>query len=364
MTTVFLKSKIDIGLFGMVFPMGACWEKSGQLGCHHLMEHLLCKNFEHLYEKLTSLAVDWNAYTSSDRVVIYFSGLNSSLQEVVPELYQAIVGQPKWTEEQFNTEKLVVIQEYEDTFNSQESGLLNNLLRKHYNYYTAIGNKPDVVNFSYADSLELAKIFSRPQLLCMLGKKFIKGNLPTFEEKYPTSKPVYSNSHNVLIEDVPKQDKTVVGLISTQPVPEKDINKLGFVVACLNDGLESPLYQEIREKRGLAYSSAGFKVEINNWSIPVFCATTSNENVRKLRKVYKEFFSNKPSRHISKSRFDAMYNYTVIAQKKLEALPHNKAMHDVLNKSSFEGIESITYAEAKELADKYLSFETFKPFSY
>jgi len=360
MSYKFVPSNIDIGLFGMVFPMGSDWEAEGQYGCHHLMEHLICKTFASMYSKLKGFGIDWNAYTSSDRVVIHFLGLKECLSKAVPELYNCIVGSSIWTEQEFKNEKKVVLQEYSDAFNYQLGGFLDNLLRKHYRYYSPIGCKKNIQQFSYQDSLTLRKLFRKPTLICEVGGKFIS-DVPTINKKFPKPHVGFFHNSKFRLEKIPKEDKTIVGFIGQTTIPQRDINRLGLVLDCINGGLESPLYQEIREKRGLAYSSHAFTNTFYNIGIPCICATTDNGNVKQLRDVYSEFFSGDVSRHISAERFDACYNGTIIQKWMIEALPHTMASAMILGRDPFAGIEGMTHDKACELADKYLNIKCLFP---
>ncbi len=45
------------------------------------MEHLMCKNFDHLQEDFDKDGIDWNAYTSSNEIVFYLTGLDEKVNK-------------------------------------------------------------------------------------------------------------------------------------------------------------------------------------------------------------------------------------------------------------------------------------------
>jgi hypothetical protein len=143
-----------------------------------------------------------------------------------------------------------------------------------------------------------------------------------------------------------------------------DRNRVGLVLDCLNDGLESPLYQEIRELQGLSYFSGCALNPLLGVNVPMFYALTVNRNRRKLRETYQKFFTGDLSRHITWSRFSDCYS-SIMARKKLsDLLPHEGAALTVLQDSPFDGLEGFSYQESLALLDKYFKIETFKEFAY
>jgi len=364
MKNINVSSNIGISLLGISYKLGSDFETTGKFGTHHLMEHLNCKPVDSLRSALKRLGINHNAFTDTDRLCFYFEGLDENLALYAKELFEKITaGTYAWSEEDFNNEKKTVIQEYEDVFNDQINGTLTNLIRKHYNYFGPIGLKSDIENFSYNDSLEFRKNFINPDLLCQVGTKniLVEYNLPYVAKANEI--PSFGE-YDLPQEIIPKEGKTAVGLLGKTVISDAERNRIRIVLSCLNSGLESPLYQEIREKRGLSYFSYGFMEKLYNYNVLVFLSSTSNENAKELNKVYKEFFSGDLSRHISKDRFEDCYSEIIISKKKCERLPHEGVFATILSKSPFEGIDDFTYEEAINLLNKYFGFDNFVEIEY
>lgn len=374
---VYIPSNIGIGLLGIAYNLGSDYEIEGARGSHHLMEHLMCKSFDDMLPKLTRLGINHNAYTSNNKIVFHFSGLDESLALVAKEVYDAITsGNYAWSEEGFENEKATVLQEYEDVFNEQVEGTIVNILRKHYRYYDPIGNRADIEKFSYEDSLKSRSLFTNPDMVCQVGIQHLI--LP--ENKLVTKlyqnclAPCFTYSSGVDLEKIPKKKKflgifgdggkTVVGLIHKDPIPKNKINQVAMVVRCLNDGLESPLLQEIRDKNGLSYFSIGDINILFGSGIINFASCTSNNQKNKLRDIYTKFFKGTLSRHISKQRFENCYDGMMITKKICEKLPHEGVMRTVIEDSPFDGLESFTYKDAIGLLEEYFDINNFAEFEY
>src|SRR5690348_7195425 len=160
-----IDSNIELTYFGIVYHAGAAWEKPGLYGTSHLMEHLMCKTYEHLYPKMRKYGIEDNAYTSSNNVLFFLSGIDGYTTDIAQEMLDCLTEQKTlWTEDQFNTEKNIVLQEYGDSFEEPFSGFYLNFFRRYYDYYNPIGLKSNIERFSYEDSLKAAKdIFSTPK---------------------------------------------------------------------------------------------------------------------------------------------------------------------------------------------------------
>ena len=60
---IYIPSTIGLSLLAIVYPLGSDYESDGRRGTHHLMEHLICKSFDHMLPQLKRLGINYNAYT-------------------------------------------------------------------------------------------------------------------------------------------------------------------------------------------------------------------------------------------------------------------------------------------------------------
>ena len=71
----FAPSQTQLSGFYVVYKGSTNFENEGTRGMSHLMEHLMCKAFDHLQDELAINCVDWNAYTSPGTIVFFVNGL-------------------------------------------------------------------------------------------------------------------------------------------------------------------------------------------------------------------------------------------------------------------------------------------------
>jgi hypothetical protein len=71
-----LKSQTNLSGLYVVYEGSTNLEKKGNYGISHLMEHLMCKTFFHMIQDFDRDGIQWNAYTSSNEIVFYMTGLD------------------------------------------------------------------------------------------------------------------------------------------------------------------------------------------------------------------------------------------------------------------------------------------------
>ena len=76
--------------FNVVYMGSTLNEVEGNRGISHLMEHLLCKNLEFRQNEYDSDGIEFNAYTSHDKIVFYLTGLESRLEKYKDEFVSLI----------------------------------------------------------------------------------------------------------------------------------------------------------------------------------------------------------------------------------------------------------------------------------
>jgi predicted Zn-dependent peptidase len=149
---VIKKSSVKgLGTIYYYFGHSASSENVGERGLSHMAEHLLCHSFDHLLPKITANSISYNAFTSDNHVVFYWTGLHEKLSEFESEFVKIFDFVP--TKEQFENERNIILQEYTQYMADQNS-IYQNINRKYYDYYGAIGCRPDIESITYEDFLK------------------------------------------------------------------------------------------------------------------------------------------------------------------------------------------------------------------
>jgi predicted Zn-dependent peptidase len=348
--------KNDLGLAGLyiVFDGSSAVEK--KKGTSHLIEHIICKNYDSLLSELSQFAIVSNAYTSNNEVVFWFQGLEESIDKYSQILTDKILAGMTCTKEQFENEKKTVVEEYLDCFNDQSKGHYYNLMREKLNYYGPIGELKDIENFSFEDcqkEIDLKfRVPSRMVLVSKDTKQLYNGEFRPVSFNQDISVGQYSTP----IQPVKRDSKTSVLGIFPNGISFEKRFELDILLSCLNDGLEAPLFQEIREKRGLSYFSWTFDVSIGTYLTSVVGACTVNERSNELIEVYQSFFAD-VHKHLSQERFDIIKQKFLLEMKKQEILRYGNCQKEITNGRSgmdVADVMKLNFKDVADLADEHL----------
>ena len=354
-----LKSQTDLSGFYVVYEGSTNLEKKGWYGISHLMEHLMCKNFDHLQEEFDKDGIDWNAYTSGNEIVFYLTGLDEKVNKWKGE-FMDLLGQFNVTKDQFENERNIVLEEYMDAFNDQTQTHMLNLSRKLFNDYDPIGLRQDLEDLKFMDCLNYFELqYAKPTKIINVSKnKKYKNSEIEFAERQIVKNLAFGD-HKVPLE-LGNEFKDKTSLVMLSPIIEEDFAYVHFINAMLSLGLKSPLYQEIREKRGLVYYVHCYQSRMNQQGINTIATQTSNKNFNACVDSVKEVISN-PKKHLTKDRFDLVKDYYKVRQQKDEILRY-KNVNQWINPegwSVYDIIDKVDFKTVKKVYDKYYDFDKF-----
>jgi predicted Zn-dependent peptidase len=354
-----LKSETELSGFYVVYEGSTNLEKKGWYGISHLMEHLVCKSFDHLQEDFDKDGIDWNAYTSSNEIVFYLTGLDEKVNKWKGE-FMDLLSEFNVTKEQFENERNIVLEEYMDSFNDQSQTHMLNLSRKLFGDYDPIGLKEDLEKLKYMDCLNFFELqYAKPTKIINVSKnKPYKNNTIDFAKRDITKKLEFGEKDVPLELSNEFKDKTSIVILS--PVIEEDFAYVHFINSMLSLGLKSPLYQEIREKRGLVYYVHCYQSRVNNQGINTISTQTSNKNYNGVVDAVKEVITN-PDRYLTKERFNLVKDYYKVRMAKDEILRY-KNVNQWINPpkwSVYDILDEVNMRKIKEVYKKYYNFDKF-----
>lgn len=354
-----LKSETDLSGFYVVYEGSTNLEKKGWYGISHLMEHLMCKNFEHLQEDFDKDGIDWNAYTSSNEIVFYLTGLDEKVNKWKGE-FMDLLGQFNVTKEQFENERNIVLEEYMDSFNDQSQSHMLNLSRKLFGDFDPIGLKEDLENLKFMDCLNFFELqYAKPTKIINVSKnKKYKNGTIDFAQRTIDKVSKFGNYDVPLELNNEFKDKTSIAVLS--PMIEEDFAYVNFINAMLSLGLKSPLYQEIRENRGLVYFVHCYQSRMNKQGINAISTQTSNKNFGAVVDAIKLVIEN-PKKYLTKERFNLVKDYYGVRRQKDEILRY-KNVNQWINPedwSVYNILDKITLKKVMEVYDKYYNFDKF-----
>ncbi len=144
------------------------------------------------------------------------------------------------------------------------------------------------------------------------------------------------------------------------PIINEDFAYVHYINAMLSLGLKSPLYQEIREKRGLVYYVHCYQSRMNQQGINAIATQTSNKNFNAVVDATKLVLDN-PKKYLTKDRFDLVKDFYSVRQKKDEILRY-KNVNQFINPegwSVYDILDEVNFMKVKEVYDKYYQFDNF-----
>lgn len=354
-----LKSEHELSGFYIVYEGSTNLENKGNFGISHLMEHLCCKNFDHLLDDFDRDGISWNAYTDNNLINFYFTGLESKLYKYREKIVK-LMSNFNVTKEQFETERNIVISEYEDVFNDQSQSHYLNLYRKLFNDYDPIGLREDLESLTFMDCLNyFEKQYMNPSKIINVSKKYkFKSDDVDFVSRDIVRNIEFGN-HKVNFElGNDFKDKTSIILLS--PVVKENWNYINFINAMLSMGLKSPLYAEIREKLGLVYFIHCYQSRVNKDGIVNISTLTNNKNVNQLLDGLKKVLKNK-NKIFTKDRFNLVKDYYSIRKQKEEILRYDNINSYLLPDgwSTYDILDKVKLKDLLDIYDTYYDFDNF-----
>ena len=357
----FEKNNLKMNGLYIVYNAGSMYEEEGKSGTMHLMEHLICKSFDDMQDEFTKRCIEFNAYTDEEVVVVHLRGINTQLDSDLKVRVVSRLTNGKFAnEDDFNKEKQIVLQEYYNYFNDITFGCVANYLRKKFNNFSVIGCAEDINNYTYTDAVDIFnKYFKTPSCVIEVGKEKSDFSFVEYNNISLCKKRIkYGNYYNSE-EIVPESETNSVVLATPKtPISKKDYPIFWILNTILCDGLNSPLYQELREKRGLIYGIMPSNLTCVNDTIFMYSAMTTKENASEVAEIIRDILTNLDD-YVTEDRFNDVINSCLIQidindifrYKKPKSLTKNLPS-TFKNKKQFE---NVTIQDVINVGKKYFN---------
>lgn len=350
-----LKSPTDFSGFYIVYEGSTHFETEGTRGISHLLEHLMCRTFKDLRNDFQKDGIDWNATTSNNIVSFYFTGLESSLSKYRHKLIDRI-SDFDVTKADFELEKKIILEEYSDTFNKQSKRHLLNAYRKYLDCFAPIGSQEDLIKLRYIDLLKFyEKYYLKPSKIINVSKsKPFKSNTIDFSDFEIDKRYKIAEYKNKLELTENKSDKESV--IILLDLVSENINRLKLVSKLLSFGLDSPLYQEVREKKALCYSISADVDRFNKQAVLKIQTLTEKGNKDKVVKTVSNVLDN-IEKFITKDRVDTVIGYLKQEKKKMQIDRYIHVEDELMPKeqSIYKDLDKVTHKEIIEFFKEIVS---------
>ncbi len=354
-----IKSQTDLSGLYLIYDGSTLLETPGIYGISHLMEHLVCKAIDDLNDDFDRDGISWNAYTEANLINFHFTGLEESLSKYRKKIFDRIF-KFEVTKEQFETERNIVLSEYGDYFNDQAYAHHMNLNRKLFNDYDPIGLRSDLVNLKFIDCINyFEKQYMTPSKVINVSKKFKLHDIPVDFAKREIVTNIERGNHDVELE-LNTEFKGKSSIIMVSPIINEDFAKVNFLNSMISQGLQSPLYQEVREKRGLVYYINMYQVRHNMQGINHIDTLTDDKNVAGVVEGCEKVLKNK-DKFLNKDRFNLVKDYNRNRLKKQEILRYG-SVDKYITPEEFQIesiLETVKLSDLGDVYDKYFDLSGY-----
>lgn len=299
---------------GIWVNVGARDEGVGQQGISHFLEHMMFKGTKRrssaqISHEIDALGGEMNAYTTHESTTFYIKVLDQQISQAV-DLLADLFHHSRFSPKEIEKEKQVVLEEIRTVRDDPEDLVqelhAKDVLRKHPLGRPILGEQATMESLSRHDLLQYVREHYHPQKVVLaVAGNFNSRDLTHLLDKTFSSWTRNGNGDCSGTEQPTRRPPTLHGGLFVHPRRLEQTHMcFGFKGISLNDndrfaahilntilggGVSSRLFQEIREKRGLAYTIYS---QLSSFSdggtLTIYAATGQKEAAQLVDFVQKE----------------------------------------------------------------------------
>ncbi len=287
---------------GLWVDTGSKNESEDVYGISHFIEHMLFKgtnsrNAMQIAQEIEDTGGSINAFTDKENTCFYARTLDKHLDksiDVLSDIYLNSIFDP----EEINKEKQVVIEELKMYDDSPDDlcydTLIENVWNKHPLGHKIVGTIESITDFSQ----EKIKSYMKDHYTSDRLVISVAGNIKNSEvieklknkfENLETKKSVENEPDMIYNKYISSRYKDIEQLhvcLATKGPVITDDNRYAYAIidSILGGGMSSRLFQEVREKRGLAYSVGSYELMYRKGGLFGVYAGISPNNFKEMLK--------------------------------------------------------------------------------
>ena len=284
---------------GLWFNVGSRDERADQAGLTHFMEHMMFKGTPtkgplDISMHFDRLGAELNAFTSKEYTCYYSRFVDDKMEQALSVLAE-MVTESIFSQEAIDTEREVVIEEIARSEDAPDDYVFElftrNSLKGHALALPVLGTRELVGSYEHADCAAFHSEHYHAgnltvsaagnvdhEALVALCERLFAGIRPGTKAVRTLQPPVFNDGLFCQKRDI-EQAHIVYG-IPWLPLGHEDRYTASVLTTILGGSMSSRLFQEVREKRGLAYSifaSQGGNLGLGQWCV---YAGTRPDNVK------------------------------------------------------------------------------------
>lgn len=354
-------SNNELSAFYAVYKGSCNIEGPGEWGLSHLMEHLVCKGFDHLMDEFDASAIEWNAYTSQNEIVFYMSGLDEHVSRLKEQFLKGLCSF-NITEEELEKEKNIVLAEYNQSFAETTQGHYMCVMRKFFDFFSPIGESSCIQNVTLDQCNNFyERQFSKPSQIINISKNSPFEMALDYAPEREVRNYKLQESQNYAPEQYPLINGAESIVMFRDEIPAEQSFLNSFVSSMLCGSLTSPFYKIIREKYGLVYNMSLFPSYLGKQCFPMFLTMAPSQNVGPILEAANEVIRD-IDQHLTFNDFLKFKSYLKNTFKIQDQYKHEDSELYINpdRQKLKENLQAIGFDEVQEFIRKYYDMSQWK----
>ncbi|MDR1236371.1 MAG: insulinase family protein [Holosporaceae bacterium] len=369
-------------VLGYWIEAGGVCEHESVCGISHFLEHMAFKgttsrSAKKITEEIESVGGYLNAYTSKENTAFHAKILRED-QRLAIDILSDILQNPTFPAEETERERNVVLQEISQTQDTPDDIIFDHFQNTAFSNQSlgrSILGSADIVSRLSVDNLNdyRSKYYNADNIIFAAAGRVDHNELLRLADEYFSKfktdvTPVHDEQYQYVggsysdIRDL-EQTHIIIGFNGVSSLDE-DYYTLAIMSSLLGGGMSSRLFQEVREKRGLAYSVYSFSSSYRKNGVFGIYAATSNDKLAELSdviaceltKIHGDILEAELNR--TKAQFKA--SLTMAGESNsasCEQIVHQSLIFNrIIDRSEIlQKINSVTASDIKRLATKIIS---------
>jgi len=299
MTVLFENRKFPLINVLLSFKYGSAYELEKEKGIAHVLEHSLFKGTNKRTQKEISEEIEkrggiLNAFTSED-ITAFWAKISSKYFFLASDVLFDLSFNPKLDESELTKEKEVILQELRMYHDNPYLHTLNTIKGLLYNKPFGMNQVGSEKTIRQMNRNKVMNTFNKNYLannsiLCIVGKSneediksIIQKQGIKHDSKCFTKLPKIAKKTGSFIEKRKGIDQT--HMIMGWHVNYNQRYQLELINAILTEGMSSRLFQEVREKRGLAYALKGMLDISKNYGHYLIYAGIEQKKIKDVKSI-------------------------------------------------------------------------------
>lgn len=299
LTVLFERREVPVVLSSVSVKFGSEYEVERIKGVSHFIEHLVFKGTKKRNVKQISAEVEkkggiLNAFTSEE-VTCFWDKLPSKYLDIGIDIVSDLCLNPLFKEVDLENERKVILEEIKMYRDNPQFYVLHKIKELLYSKPFGLnisGTYDTMVKMKKEDVLGAYSNYSTENMfLTVVGKANFEDICEFGEKFFPKTKreiqeiPIAMRNAELIEKRKGIDQANFVFAYHVPKLVEKDRYSAEAIDVILTRGMSSRLFQEVREKRGLAYSIKGILGQDKNYGYELIYVGTVKEKVKEVKEI-------------------------------------------------------------------------------